>query len=525
MSRRWWLVGVAALFVGYTGLAGVVPPLDDELYYWCWSKELQFSYYDHPPMTALMIRASTTVFGDTLFAVRFPACVATAVVLGVVGWLTRPRGILFGTVFTPLFTFGAVVVTPDTPLLLFWSLYLAWLVVVHRRLTPESGAAPVPVPGWLWAVGGMLLGCGILGKYTAGLAVPAGLLSFAVLGVRGVRHWLAGYAVHLAVGFVVASPILIHNVRQGFAPLLYQWAHAAAADEPGWKAVGEFVGVQILLVGTLPLVLLPWMLWRSRTLTADPRLRVCVCLYGLPMLVFLLKATRGPLEGNWALASYLAFWPIAARWYAGLADLNWKWRWFWRWGGRLSFAAPAVCVTVLAAHLVHPLPLIATDNDRVSRQSERFAMLKAVADHLGGRADGVPVFTDTYQTAAVLRFHGLAARQEAGVHRPSHFTQAPERMADHAAVYYLSNGAIERKENDAGVAGAFAGHVAGFAPPVLVAEFPLSVRGARYDSYKLWFYRRPPGGAAVLAGDPDRPPHPPLTPTGDLSLRPERTPP
>jgi hypothetical protein len=501
-------VVLAGLFVGYAGLAGVVPPLDDELYYWCWSKDLQLSYYDHPPMTALMIRASTAVFGDTLFAVRLPACVATVVVLGVVGWLTRPRRILLGTVFTPVFTFGAVVVTPDTPLLLFWSLYLAWLVVVHQRLTPDDGAPPSRIPGWLWAVGGGLLGCGILGKYTTGLAVPAGFLSFVLLGFGAVRRWAVGYAVHLVVGFVVASPILIHNIREGFAPLLYQWGHATASDGPGWKAAGEFVGVQVLLVGTLPLVLLPWMLWRWRTLAADPRLRVCLCLYGLPIGVFLLKSFGGKLEGNWALASYLAFWPIAARWYACIAEMNWKWRWMWRWGGRLSFAAPAVCTAALGAHLAHPLPIVSPNDDKVSRQPERFAMLKAAAEFVERRADGYPVFTDTYQTAAVLRFHGLPAKQEEGVHRPSHFTQRPERMRDFPAAYYLSNGPIERKENDAGVAGAFADHVAGFDRPELVAVFPLSVRGHRYDSYKLWFYRRPTARHAELAGGSARLPPP-----------------
>lgn len=151
MSGRWFFVLLAALGVVYAALAGWVPLHDDELYYWCWSKELQLSYFDHPPLTAVMIRASTELFGDTPFAVRLPACIATVTVLGVVGWLTRPRGILFATVFTPVYTFGAVMITPDTPLLLFWALYLAWLVAVHQRLTPPEGTEPKRV-GWLWWV-------------------------------------------------------------------------------------------------------------------------------------------------------------------------------------------------------------------------------------------------------------------------------------------------------------------------------------------------------------------------------------
>lgn len=478
MSGRWYLALLALLFAVYTALAGWVPPSDDELYYWCWSKQLQLSYFDHPPMTALMIRASTAVFGDSLFALRLPACLATVAVLGVIGWLTRPRGILLTTVFTPVYTFGAVVITPDTPLLLFWALYLGWLVAVHRRLTPEGGGEPQPVRWPWWVAGGVLLGCGILGKYTTGLAVPAGALSFLLIGFGSVRRWMGGYLAHLGMAFAVASPILVYNVQHGFEPLLYQWTHATGSKQTGLKPLGDFIGVQVLLTGALPLLLLPWLAWRWKSLAADPRLRVCACLYGLPTLFFTLKAVGGPLEGNWALAGYLAFWPVAARWYAGLDALAWKWRICLRLAGWCTFLAPAVSVAALGAHLVSPLPVIEPSKDRVTRLNERQKVAEAVAEFCEREGEPLPVFTPEYQWVAVLRFHGLNAEQEPGITRPSHFTQGGQRMADHPAVYYLSNYPLPD------------GHADGFAPPVVVREFPLDVRGEHYDTYKLWLYRR-----------------------------------
>ena len=478
MGGRWFFVLLAGLGVVYAALAGWAPMHDDELYYWCWSKELQLSYFDHPPLTALMIRASTELFGDTPFAVRLPACIATLTVLGVVGWLTRPRGILFATVFTPVYTFGAVMMTPDTPLLLFWSLYLAWLVAVHQRLTPGEGVEPKRV-GWLWWVGGgLILGCGILGKYTTGLAVPAGLLSFALIGVSGFRRWAAGYAVHLAVAFTVASPILVYNLQHGFEPLLYQWSHVNEQKAVGLKPLGEFVGTQVLLTGALPLLLWPWLFWRFRTLAADPRLRVCACLYGLPTAFFTIKAATGPLEANWALAGYLAFWPIAASWFTGLDALPFKWRMLCKWGGRLTFLAPGVSVAFLGAHMVHPLPIVPANSDRVSRMPERQKMAEALNEYLHARGEPLPVYTPEYQTVALLRFHGVRAEHEPDITRPSHFTQAGGRMTDHPAVYYFSNFPLPP------------GHADGFAKPVLVQEFPLVVRGEGYDTYKLWVYRR-----------------------------------
>lgn len=478
MNWRWYFALLALLFVFYTALAGWVPPHDDELYYWCWSKELQLSYFDHPPLTAYMIRASTAVFGDTLFAVRLPACLATVVVLGVIGWLTRPRGILFATVFTPVYTFGAVVITPDTPLLLFWALYLAWLVAVHQRLTPADGSDPQPVRWPWWVAGGVLLGCGLLGKYTTGLAVPAGVLTFLLIGLGSVRRWLGGYLAHLAVAFAVTSPVLVYNLQHGFEPLLYQWTHATGSKQTGLKPLGEFVGVQVLLTGALPLLLLPWLAWRWKALSADPRLRVCACLYGLPTLFFTVKAISGPLEGNWALAGYLAFWPIAARWFEGLKSLSWMWRMRLRVAGWCTFLAPALSVAALGTHLVHPLPVIEPNKDRVTRLHERARVAEVMAEFCGSAGEQVPVFTPEYQWVALLRFHRVNAQQEPGVTRPSHFTQAGRRMTDYQTVYYFSNYPLPD------------GHAQGFTRAVLIHEFPLDVRGEHYDTYKLWLYRK-----------------------------------
>ena len=84
----WTLVGMAALLLT---LAAIVPPFDDELYYWCWSRDLQLSYYDHPPMVAYQIRVATELFGNTIFAIRLPGVVSGLTVIGVIGWLSRPR--------------------------------------------------------------------------------------------------------------------------------------------------------------------------------------------------------------------------------------------------------------------------------------------------------------------------------------------------------------------------------------------------------------------------------------------------
>lgn len=464
-DRRLWQ-GLVGLFVCYLGLTQVVPVADDEFYYWCWAKDLQLSYYDHPPLVGWMIAASTALFGDTVFAVRLPACVASVTVFAVIASLSPSRALLPGLVLTPVFSLGAVIVTPDTPLLLFWSLYALWLVAAHRRLDATGR-----IPGWVWLVGGVVLGLSALGKYTTGLAVPAGFLSF-VLARQSLRNWLPGYVAHGFVSAIVFLPVIMYNLQRDFAPLRYQWAHSMANPDPGgWGTFGEFVGVQLLLFGTAPLILFPWVLARWRMLAADPVTRVCGCLYAVPFAFFLYKAHRGPLEGNWALASYIGFWPLAAVWYLRVRHNT-----AGRWLAAASFAIPTIAVVLCIAHLVHPLPLLTPERDRVTRQPIRLAVARQVA--ADARTEGLPVYCSTYQWTAILRFYGADARQIDGVSRPSHFTTPSRHLTDSDRALVFEEAPLPDAET------------VGFGTPEVVGAYPLIVRGKLVGGFLLSRYTR-----------------------------------
>lgn len=466
MTDRRMGCALLGLFAGYLGLTQLVPVADDELYYWCWAKDPQLSYYDHPPLVGWLIAASTAVLGDTLFAVRLPACLASLAVFAVTAALSPTRALLPWLALTPLFSLGAVIVTPDTPLLLFWACYLLWLVRAHQRLDATG-----TIPAGMWLVGGGLLGLSALGKYTTGLAVPAGFLSFLLAG-RAWRAWLPGYLLHGLVSAVVFLPVVAFNLLRDFAPLRYQWAHSMANPAPGgWNTFGEFVGVQVLLFGTLPLVLLPWVLSRWHGLAADPVTRVCGCLYAVPLLFFLVKAGRGPLEGNWALASYIGFWPVAAAWFLRVRGSV-----TWQWLTAASFLVPAGAVLVCTVHLLHPLPVVSAERDRVSRQDARMAIAKQAAET--ARAEGLPVYAATYQWTALLRFYGADAHQMDGVSRPSHFTTPPRHLQDSDRALVFNECPLPDKLT------------AGFGPAEVVACYPLEVRGKLVGGYVLTRYTK-----------------------------------
>jgi Dolichyl-phosphate-mannose-protein mannosyltransferase len=462
------------LAVVYSVLAAALPLLDDEVYYWCWAQTPQLSYYDHAPLSAYMIWLSTKLLGDSSFAIRLPAVLSSIIVVLTILRLMQPTTLWPWVVMTPLYTFGAVLITPDTPFLLFWTLYLAWLITIHESLGAE-GISP-----WRWVLGGIFLGLGALGKYTMALAVPCTLVSFLVAHPRLWKTWLPGYIGHGVVSFLVFLPVVIFNFQRDFVSIRFQWEHAMNSDDPGGvKTFGEFFIVQIVLFGLMPAVVWVWSLWDCRRLNTDSRLRVAAIFFMLPWAFFLWKSWRGPLEGNWALASYVGCWPLAAHWHGNICPAR------WRVPVRVvTFGVPFVVVMGLLIHLVTPIAAFPIRQDRISRQAPRIEAVRAGV--AAAKADGrpIPIFTPTYQMTALLRYAGGAGEQMAEISRPSHFTMIPKYFEDCEECYVWNETALP------------IALCAGFAEPRLVGSFPVMVRGEAITGYHLLHYRKLQPGEA-----------------------------
>ncbi|HRN53316.1 MAG TPA: glycosyltransferase family 39 protein, partial [Gemmatimonadaceae bacterium] len=52
-------------------LGASLPLVADEAYYWEWSRNLAYGYFDHPPAIAWLVAFGTALFGDTPLGVRF----------------------------------------------------------------------------------------------------------------------------------------------------------------------------------------------------------------------------------------------------------------------------------------------------------------------------------------------------------------------------------------------------------------------------------------------------------------------
>ncbi len=157
----------------------------DELYYIACSQHLAFGYVDLPPLSALLLRLSRLLFGDSLFAIRFLPAVAGAFSVALTGMIARELGgrswavalscmaSLCALVFLAVGNFFSM--NAFEPLFWMGSIYLIVRII-------NGGPSRL----WLWF--GALVGLGLENKHS--IAFFAAGLCVALLLTPERRHFM-----------------------------------------------------------------------------------------------------------------------------------------------------------------------------------------------------------------------------------------------------------------------------------------------------------------------------------------------
>jgi 4-amino-4-deoxy-L-arabinose transferase-like glycosyltransferase len=397
LKKLFWI----SLFVKLA-LSAVLPLTSDEAYYWVWSRNLQLSYYDHPPFVAWLFW-----LGD--FTSWFPGSVRwPGVLLGHAGlaiWLRaltpflnedQRRQWLWLCLLSPLVGGSAIVLTPDLPLMFFYGLS-AFLFFKWRAN-----------PSWkLSLLFGLSMGLGFTSKYMMVLFTLSllPLLVFAPDVRRAAFrnfHWL------LLGAIAGACPVWLWNLQNDFASFKFQAAHGLGRRwKPSWTY--EYVLAQIGLI--FPVVLY-WALRARRRLPP-----VFHLLAWVPLAFFFFTTFRGYVEANWPIAAYPAIFALAAGQYPfsgrGVQIT------LWIWGTLLA----ALAVIVIAQ----------PDWSKSMKFREFHQFDEAVA---AGRSLD-PVFARSYQMAAKMHYElGRPVFKLKGMNRRD-FYDYLEGSVPKSGVYYL----------------------------------------------------------------------------------------
>ena len=277
----WWVCNL--LQAGLTELA------NDEAYYHLFAERLAWGYFDHPPMTALLVWAGEHLFGGEL-GVRFFFTVLQPLYLWILWRIVRPadadRGdaalfmvVSAATLMLQLYGFIAV---PDGPLMLTAALFL----LTFKGFTEGRRMA------WLWM--GIAMALMAYSKYHGALVV---LFALAVTPPR--QFLRPTLYLSALVAALLLVPHLVWQYDHDWASFAYHLSGRNSVFKPNY--VVEFL-TNMLVVFNPFFVPLYVQAWRK----VKPQTTVGRALKLLPVafiVFFLLSSLRGYVQPQWVIVA------------------------------------------------------------------------------------------------------------------------------------------------------------------------------------------------------------------------------
>jgi len=441
---------IALLFAAKLAVGAATDLIGDEAYYTLWSfHPLQAGYYDHPPGVVWFIRAGQALLGETALASRLAAILST-LLCALAIWRTAvalfaDRTIAaLGALWFSLSlgaAVGLLLVTPDAPSTLFWTLAIWAAAELHRSRN-----------AWWWLAFGLFAGLGLQAKYT-GFFLGAGILLWLV-GWRETRVWFRSWQLYAGGVLALALfwPVVAWNIDNDFASLGFQLGRSTE-EAPSLARAAQFFPEY---VATLAGMLWPGLFLftaagvvlflRRRAFRSDPAIGLLVATAAPALLYFAVHSLHSRVQGNWPLPLFgqlalIGAWAAVA-WQPAGRRARAFWLWLRAWEAPLSLVLVAV-VYLQAAFAPIPIPAKLPIDDMAGWPRVAGEMA-AVADEAGTRT----VYADDYaflgQLATAARFagHDLTMRPADGLF---HFTfmdlPAPDEIS--WPVLYAARGPVD----------------------------------------------------------------------------------
>lgn len=294
--------GLVALWLGVWWCANLIEAgctelANDEAYYHMFAQRLAWGYFDHPPVTALLVWLGERLFGGEL-GVRFFFTVLQPFYLWALWRLVRPAdavrrdATLFvmlsaSTLLLQLYGFIAV---PDGPLLASSAVFL-W---TFRNFSEGRRLA------WLWM--GAAIALMAYSKYHGALVLLFALAANPRLFARPALY-ASG-----AVAAVLLVPHLVWQYHHDWASFIYHLSARNSVFRPGY--VVEFLANMLVVFNPflVPIYVQAWRKTRPQSAVGRALKLLPAAFIGF----FLLSSLRGYVQPQWVIVSvfgliYVAF--------------------------------------------------------------------------------------------------------------------------------------------------------------------------------------------------------------------------
>ena len=346
---------------------------DDEAYYWVYSKYIDWGYFDHPPMIAILVKIGYTIFPNELGVRLLPLLLNVFSLVIIENLLTNKNPFLFYAIafsisVLQLAGFSAV---PDIPLIFFTALFF----LCYKRFTEKQS--------WF---NSLLLGFSIAllfyTKYHAVLVVVFTLLSNLKLFSRP-GLYCAG-----AIAFIAFTPHLFWEWNHNWVSFRYH-LFESNVDPYKFSYTIEFLTGQILIAGPLAgLILLPAaFLYKTKTLTEKGLKWAMTGIY----ILFFLSSFRGKVEPNWTSPVLVPLIVLSHQYVH--QKLLWK-----KWLLNLLPVTVLLVLLMRVAMIVDILPIPAIE--------KKYHAWKGWPQMMKEKTKGLPVvFSNSYQRASKYWFY------------------------------------------------------------------------------------------------------------------------
>ncbi len=272
------------------------PLVDDEAYYWIWSKQLDFGYFDHPPMIALWIKIGYSIFHNEL-GVRLLSCIFNAFAFWFWLQILQPTSDNEKTWFWLLATsivifqvFGFLA-TPDAALFFFGSFYC---FALHRFLNRNS---------WLNVLYlALAMALAMYSKYHAIL-----LIVFSTIFIYKKTYFNYKFLVAILVAILFFLPHLVWQFQHDFVSLKYHFFHRN--DHTIWKfsMFSNYI-LGLIFVGNIFLIyhIFKYLHYKPETDFLKAMRNATLA----TLLFFFIFSFRTQIQAQWNLIIYLTIFPL-----------------------------------------------------------------------------------------------------------------------------------------------------------------------------------------------------------------------
>ncbi len=385
----------------------------DEAYYWYYSQNMDWGYFDHPPMVALLIKISSFFFSGEL-GVRFMSCilsVATIIILWFLIDNEKKKEYVphfFALVFsmTLLNAYGFLTL-PDTPLLFFTALFL-W---VYKKFIVSPSVV-------LSFALGLTMAALMYSKYHAVLVIISVLLSNIKL-VTNKYAWLA-----VLIALFCYTPHFIWLFEHDFVSIKY---HISERPNQAYKfekfTLGYIVNLVAIFGLTFPLVY--YALFKTKN--TDKFTKALLYLtYGV-LLFFFIASFNKRVQTQWIIIICIPMVVLVAN-YMFKKDIYRKWLY------RLAITNIAIILFLRIALVHQPLIPFFMYETHYNKEWVNNIDLKA--------GDTPVVFENSYRRSPMYSFYsGKPSYSLNNIHyRQNQYTiDSSQYLVQHKKILYISN--------------------------------------------------------------------------------------